>query len=450
MNITVERLPECKARLSAEIPAETVAETRREIVSVYARQAKVPGFRPGKIPAAVIEKRFAESIEGELKDRLARSAYVEARSQKSLAILGIAQVERDQIDGDGTYRLDVEVVTEPEVEVPEYKGIAVEIPKLEVSEESVEGYLENTRKQQAVPVDVKRPAVRGDLVVVRYSGSLEGAPLAEALEGEAGPLAAGEEHWVELPEEGEESRHFIPGLADALLEMSAGDSKTFEAAFAEDFPVAAVAGKTVSYEVAVTQVKERDLPALDDAFAERLGVSSLEELKTRVRGQFEAQRERMRTQIIDNQILGKLSQDASFDLPQHIVFGETQRQVNQMVSRGYEQGMTEEDIAKNQEDLIRSAEEQARNNVKVMFLLDQIAGKEGITVSDDELSRHIAMMAYREGRPVKKVARELRDRDAIGELRHDIRVSKTIAFLRDQAVVTEVDPPAEGEAPAAS
>jgi trigger factor len=94
MNISVERLPECKARLSAAIPAETVNKTRREIVSAYTTQAKVPGFRPGKIPLAVIEKRFAGPIEDELKDRLARSAYAEARTKEDLIILGIAEVER--------------------------------------------------------------------------------------------------------------------------------------------------------------------------------------------------------------------------------------------------------------------------------------------------------------------------------------------------------------------
>ena len=152
----------------------------------------------------------------------------------------------------------------------------------------------------------------------------------------------------------------------------------------------------------------------------------------------------MRVQVIDNQILATLTKDASFEVPQHIVFNETQRQVNQMVSRGYQQGMSEEDITKNQEDLIRSAEEQAKNNVKVMFLLDQIADKEGITVSDDELTQHVAMIAYRQGRPLKKVAREFRDREAFGELRHDIRINKTIALLRENAVLNEVDAP-EGE-----
>ena len=445
MNITVERLPECKARLSAAIPADTVTKTRREIVSAYATQAKVPGFRPGKIPTAVIEKRFADSIEGELKDRLARSAYSEARTKESLTILGIAQVEREQFEADGSYMLAVEVVTEPDVEVPEYKGITVEVAKMDVTDEMVDNYLDNTRKQHALPVDVDQAARPGDLAVIDYTASLDGQPLADQVEKEVGPLATGTDHWVDLPEEGQEPREFIPGLAAAVLGMSKGETKTFDATFAEEFPVAVVAGKTVSYEVTVTQVKARELPELNDAFAATLGLESLEQLKERVRGQFEQQRERMRTQIIDNQILGKLTKDASFDVPQHIVFNETQRQVNQMVSRGYEQGMSEEDISNNQEDLIRSAEEQAKNNVKVMFLLDQIADKEGITVSDDELTRHVAMIAYRQGRPLKKVAREFRDRNAFPELRHDIRVNKTIQLLRENAVINEIEAPQEGE-----
>lgn len=441
MNISVERLPECKARLSAAIPAETVNKTRREIVSAYTTQAKVPGFRPGKIPLAVIEKRFAGPIEDELKDRLARSAYAEARTKEDLIILGIAEVEREVFEADGSYMLAVEVVTEPKIEIGNYKGIPVEITKMEVSDEMINGYLDNTRKQQATPQDSDKAAGPGDLAVISYTASLEGEPLADKIETEAGPLASGDDHWVDLPEEGAEPREFIPGLAAAVVGLGAGETKTFDATYAEDFPIAAVAGKTVSYEVTVKQVKERQLPELNDDFAKAIGAESVDVLRERVRAQFEMQRERMRSQIIDNQILGHLNQDATFDLPQHIVFNETQRQVNEMVSRGYEQGMTESDFQENQEDLLKNAETQAKNNVKTMFILDEIAKAEGITVDDNEMSQRVAMIAYQQRRPIKKVARELRDRNAFGEIRQDILISKTIEFLRANATVTEVDPP---------
>ncbi|MEX2579575.1 MAG: trigger factor [Verrucomicrobiales bacterium] len=443
MNISVERLPECKARLSAEIPADVVNETRKQIVSKYADQAKIPGFRPGKIPNSVIEKRFANPIQDELKDRLARSAYQEAREKEDLNILGIAQVEREQFEADGTYMLAVEVVTEPEIEVADYKNIPVEVTKLEVTDEMVDGYLTSTRKQQAQPKDTDRAAAPGDLAVINYVATLDGKPLAEQIEEEAGPLAKGEDHWVDIPEEGEEPREFIPGISRAVVGMSAGDTQTIDAEFPEDFPVPAVAGKTVAYEVTVSQVKERELPELNDEFAQAIGAESVEALRENVRGQFQQQHERMRNQIIDNQILGHLNEEVSFDIPQHIVFNETQRQVNQLVQRGYEQGMSESDIEQNQEDLLKNAETQAKNNVKTMFILDEIAEKEGIGVSEEELSQRVMMIAMQQQRPIKKVARELRDNNAFGEIRQDILISKTIEFLRANATIKEVEPPAE-------
>ncbi|MEM6278819.1 MAG: trigger factor [Verrucomicrobiota bacterium] len=441
MNISVERLPECKARLSAEIPADTVKKTRKQIVAAYAQQAKVPGFRPGKIPTSVIEKRYATPIEDELKDRLSRSAYQEANTKEKLAILGVSQVEREQFEADGSYMLAVEVVTEPEVEIADYKEIPVEVQKMEVTDDMIDDYLKNMAKQQAVPTDVERAAAPGDLVVADYTATLDGEPLVDKLEKEAGPLAKGESHWIDVPEEGEEPREFIPGISAQVNGLSAGDTKQFEAEFAEDFPVEAVAGKKVNYDLTVTQVKEREIPTIDDEHAKAMGAESLDALKENVRGQFEQQQEQTRSQIIDNQILSHLNDEMTFDLPQHIVFNETQRQVNQMVSRGYEQGMSEQDIEQNQEDLLKSAETQAKNNVKTMFILDEIAEKEGLTVSEEEVSQRIMMIAMQQQRPPKKVARELRDNNAFGEIRQDILISKTIQFLRESAVVTEVDPP---------
>lgn len=443
MNISVERLPECKARLSAEIPAGTVEKTRKSIVGAYAAQAKVPGYRPGKIPAAVIEKRFATPIDEELRDRLARIAYGEAGENKSLKILGVSQVEREEFAADGSFMLAVEVITEPEVEVKEYKEIPVEVQKVEVTDEMVDGYLTNMRKQQAAPTDVDRAAAAGDLAVVNYTGTLDGASFEEELEEHAGPLAKGNDHWVDIPEEGEEPREFIQGLAEAVIGMSAGDKKTIESEYAEDFPVEFVGGKTVSYEIEVTQIKERELPELNDGFAAAIGAESVDALKEKVREQFEQQMEQSRNQMIDNQILGFLNEDVDIELPQHIVFNETQRQVNQMVSRSYEQGMTETDVEGSQEDLVKSAETQAKNNVKTMFILDEIAKKEGLTVAEEEVSQRIMMMAMQQQRPPKKVARELRDKNAFGEIRQDILISKTIEFLRSSAKITEVDAPAE-------
>lgn len=445
MKISVERLPDCKARLTAEIPAETANAERKGIVAAYAAQAKLPGFRPGKIPTSVVEKKFGAEIDSELKDRLARKAYAEAREKEKLEILGIAKVEKDQLESDGSFTMEVEVVTEPEVEIKNYKEIPVELTKMEITDEMVNGFIDNMRKQKAEPKDTDRASAAGDILVANYTATLDGEPLADKLEQEAGPLAAGEDHWIELPEEGEQPREFIPGLAAGCVGMAPGDTRTIEAEFPEDFPIEPIAGKTVSYEVTANTVKERELPPLDEEFAKGLGLESVEALKEAVTAQYEQQQANMRNEIIDNQILGYLNEEATFDLPEHIVFNETQRQVNEMVTRGYQQGVAHEEIEANQEQLLQSAETQAKNNVKTMFILDQIAENEGIQVTEEETTQRIVQMAMQAQRPVKKFARELRDNNKFGEIRQDILISKTIEFLRSNATITEVDPPEEKE-----
>jgi len=443
MNISVERLPECRARLSADVPTSEVAKARQSIVAAFQQQAKVPGFRPGKTPASVVEKKFAGEIDSELRDRLARQSYAQAYEEEKVEILGIVSVERELFESDGSYSLVVEIVTEPEIDVPDYKGIPVEIGKLEVTESMIDGYIESSRKRMAELKDADRASAPGDVLVVNYSGTLDGEPLADRLDDQqAGPFASGEDFWVEIPEEGEEPREMIPGFSLAVAGMSPGEERTVEIEIPGDFPLENLAGKTVVYEVSATEVKERELPEVDADFAAGLGAGSVEELRELVREQFERQYEDMRNRLIDDRILSHLNEEVDVELPQHIVFNETQRQVNDMVMRSYQEGMGPEQIEEQREDLVKAAEEQAKNNVKTLFVLETIAGREGIRVTDDELTRRINLMAMQQNRPVKKIARELRDEDRIDDLRRDLLISKTIEFLRENASINEVDLPA--------
>ncbi|MEM7697069.1 MAG: trigger factor [Verrucomicrobiota bacterium] len=443
MNVSVERLPDCKALVSAEIPADEVSKTRKTVVGLFANQANVPGFRPGKTPTSVIEKRYAGPILDETKDRLARSVYAEAQEKHDLALLGISSVEREDITPEGAYLMAVEVVVEPDVEVKaeDYQGIPVEVPRFETSDEMIDGHLTNLRERAAEFEPTERASEPTDVVIISYQGTFEGKPATEAFGEQFKILESHEDHWVNLPGEGQEAQAFIPGFAEALVGKSAGDEVSIESTFPDDFGAEEIAGKTLYYDVTVTEVRERKLPELDEEFAKSQGVETLEELREQVVEMFKQQYGRYRDQMIDNQILGKLNEEMSFDLPEHIVFGETQRQVNQMAARGYEQGMSEEQLEESQEDLVKSAENQAKNNVKTLFILNQIAAAEGLKASDDELSRRVSMMAMQQGRPVKKLARELRENNGFDDIRQDIVVSKTIEFLRESAVVTETDPP---------
>ncbi len=443
MNISVERLPECKANINVEIDADQVTETRNSIVSAFTSQAQVPGYRPGKTPQKVVEKRFARPIQEELTERLLGLAFGKVQEDEKLPIIGIETIGKQEVETDGRFVLEAEVITEPDFELSDYKGISVEVPKREVTDELVTDYLTQMQKYTAEREEVERAAAAGDRSIVSYTATLKDAAEGEDLEalvGENGKiLITAEDHTAELPAEGADAQEFIPGLAAAIVGMQPNETKSFEATFADDFGLAELQGRTLTYDLTLNKVEEYQLTELDDKFAETFGAESLEELQGRVREQYQSQFDQEKNQIIENQILTKLNEEHSFDLPQHMVFNETQRQVNEMVMRGYQQGISQEQVAEQQEALMSNAQQTAMQNVKTLFLVEQIAENEGIKVSDEEVYMHIQMMAQQEQRPLKKVMKELQQKNAIGQIKQQIVFGKTVELLRSEAQITEVE-----------
>ncbi len=448
MNISLERLEDCKAKLTAEVPSSVAEETKGNITKAFASQAKVPGFREGKIPTSVIKKRYATQIEEELKERLVRQALGEASEKEKVNIMGIVQIEREVFEADGAFSLIVEVVLEPDAQVKDYKEIPVEVPKMEITDKVINDSLQAIRKNLAEMVEVDRAATIDDIVTFGYEAKVDDDTKAAWVEKQLSFFTEYDGCEVELLENEEDLREPLPGIAAAVTGMKTGDVNEIEIEFPEDFGAEDLAGKKITYQVTVSAVKERELPELDDELAKKIGTEDLNDLKDKVRQQNEQERDKTRNQIIQNRILTHLNDELEFDLPQHVLFNETQFQVNQMVQRGYQQGLQEEDIQENQEQLVSSAEQQARQNVKTNFILRQIAEAEGLSVSDEEFSQKLMMDAMQQGIPAKKYFRELRKKGGFDEIRGNILLSKTLEFLTASATITEVDMPEDDEAKA--
>ncbi len=448
MNISLERLEDCKAKLTAEVPSSVAEEAKADITKAFAGQAKVPGFREGKIPVSVIKKRYAAQIEEELKERLVRQVLGEAGEQEKIKIMGIVKIEREIFEADGAFSLIVEVVLEPDTQVKDYKEIPVDVPKMEITDDVIEDSLQAIRKNLAKMVEVERAAATDDIVTFSYQAKIDEETKASWIEKQLSFFTEYEGCEVELLENEEELREPLPGIAAAVAGMKTGDVNDIEIQFPEDFGAEDLAGEKITFQVTVTAVKERELPELDDEMAKKIGTEDLADLKEKVRQQNEQEREKVRSQIIQNRILTHLNDELEFEIPQHILFNETQFQVNQMVQRGYQQGLQEDDIQKNQEELVSSAEQQAKQNVKTNFILRQIAEVEGLSVSDEELSQKLMMDAMQQGIPAKKYFRDLRKKGGFDEVRSNILLSKTLEFLAASATITETDLPEEDEAKA--
>jgi len=199
----------------------------------------------------------------------------------------------------------------------------------------------------------------------------------------------------------------------------------------------------VVFAVTVAAVKARELPPLDDDLAAKVSEGkTLDEVREQIRAGLLAEHERMRANLVTNQVLAHLGERLEFELPEHLLFNETQRQVNDMVYESYQRGADENLIREHQGEIMESAQTRAKMNLKTTFILEKIAEAEGITATDEEVSRQAIMIASQSGKPIKKVLRDIQEKNGLVRIRHDVTMSKTLNFLRSKAVITEVDAPA--------
>ncbi|MGB5560250.1 MAG: trigger factor, partial [Paracoccaceae bacterium] len=357
MNIVVEKQPNCVATLRVEIPADKVKGQRDQIVRGYSSKARVPGFRPGKAPRAIIEKRFDKEISEELNEALFNEAFDEAMKQEeTLKVLdfGMPQDLTTQPDGGISF---VSILTlAPEFTLPEYKGVSVTVPPLDVPDEDVQAQLTALQERFADFKDIEgRPAAMADYAVLDYTSSVDGKPTEEFLGKSAGFLTGREGFWVRLDE-----KAFLPGFAAQLVDMNAGDSKEITITLPEDFPVADLQNREIVFSTTLKELKEAILPALDDELATKLAPGkTIADITEIIRENMQQERKRKIDDMKVNQIVAHINSLVDFELPEELVNQETQSQADALVQRGVQSGMTEDEIASQQAEIFASAGNQA-------------------------------------------------------------------------------------------
>ncbi|TAE76495.1 MAG: trigger factor [Verrucomicrobia bacterium] len=435
MNIIVEKQPNCLATLRVEVPSDTVSTVRAKIVTGYASQAKIAGFRPGKAPKSVIEKKFQGAIGEELEDRLVRQAFDEALRKEALKVLNFGLPQNLIHNSDGTVTFHAQLTLAPEVQLPNYKGITVKAPSTEVSDTEVDAQLEGLRERFADYADIEdRAAESGDLAVIDFSSSLDGQPLEEALGKPAGYLAGREGFWLKL-----DDSSFLPGFAAEIAGLKIDESKDIALTIPEDFPLADLRGREVVFHVTLKGLKQTVLPALDDEFAGKVtGGKTLEELRSLAKRQIEVEKRRRIDDHKVNQIVEHFNSLVEFELPEDLLRHETQGQADALVERGMKSGMSEDEINAQQAEIFATAGDQARTNLKTNFILQEIARIENIAVSDNELINHLAMIAQSRKQDPKKFIKELQRKGRLPGIRNSMLVGKAIDFVLEHATVEEI------------
>ena len=443
MNVTIENLAPCRKALRVDVDAKTVDDTFKDVTQTFQREAKLPGFRPGKVPLSVIEKNFTKALEDETRRKLLNESYSRALKDHNIHAVGNPEIETIQFGRGQDFQVKFTVETAPEFELPEYKGLPAKKEKRTVTDGDVEKAIDVLRERVADYKDVERAAQTGDFVVVNYTGTSEGKPLTEF-----SPTARGLTHqenfWMEI-----KPGHFVPGFTEQLVGTSKGEKKTITVEFPQDFVAPQLVGKKAEYQVEIIQVKEKALPELNDEFATKWGAENLQSLKEGVRKDLETELQNNQRKAIRTQLVEGLSNRVQCELPQSLIDGETRNVIYDIVLENQRRGISKEKIDEQKDQIFNFASANAKERLKTSFLLGRVAEKEGIKVTQEEIANRVLYMAQQQQTKPEALIKELKKNNGFPQIHENILLAKVVDFLEQHAAVEEVEPAPEPAQPTA-
>ncbi len=433
MDIETNETSETRREVIVTFSADDIASEEKGILREFGRQARIPGFRPGKAPEHLLRKRFANEIREEMKRKILRSGYEKMEKETDFDPLNIVEIDDPDLDAEPPVSLKLVVDIKPAFDLPEYKGMALAKESTEVTDEEIDQAVEHAIGRHAEFNKVDRAAEKGDYVRCSYEGKIDGESIAEEVKDR--PMYGTQTGTWE--EAGAENAPGISEIADALVGMKEGDQKTVDASFAEDHDVEFLRGKTVAYDLEVLEVRERKLPELTEEFLKTLGVDSEEQLREQTAESIQAQKEQASEGKMREEASRRLGELVDFPLPESLVSAETNQILTQYMGRQMQQGASEEDFEKNREALFASADEEARKKVKLDLILDEIAEAEKVEVTEEDMSNFLYSYSMQVRRSPEEIVKELqKDRGRIADIQRNIRRSKTVGQVVEQAEIT--------------
>jgi trigger factor len=444
MNVVVENLPNCITTLKVEVDPEKVSKVWNDVAGTYTKLARIPGYRAGKAPKAIIEKKFQKEIREELEKKLLSEACKEAIQEKGLKVLSLTQVDDIEIGEDKTMKFTATLVTRPDFQLPVYKGLVVPLKPTDVTDAEIDESLNELRDQAADFKDVTedRGTQMQDFVIIDYRGTIDGAPVSEKFPKAGQPLSGNDDFWIHMVHEA-----FFPGFSEALEGAKPGETRSFDIEVPADFPVEGLPGQKIHYEVTIKGIKEKVLPELNDEFAGSIVKGkTLEELRKVAREEIERRKKNDVEMAKRSEIMRQLLSQVECELPVDMVRTETRRILSDIVRENQARGVPDEELRQNEQEILGGAAQSARDRLKGTFILLKVADAENIKPTQQEFDQRIAYLAQRYDMKVDKLLKKLDERNAIDQILEEVLTSKVLDFLAANASVSTI--PAVTPAPA--
>jgi len=428
MKASLEDISQVKKKLSVEIDAK---EVNRKLNSAYGKirkTTKIPGFRPGKVPRKILESYFGSQVEADVISELINESFPNAVNETNAFPLGQPELEKGPVKLDEKFVYSATMEVRPEFEVKDYLGLEAEKELVAIGDDEVLKRLEQVREGNGKPVSLEepRPIRNGDLAVINYQGFENDQPL-EEMKNENFSLNVGRSE-------------IHPKFDEALIGLNIDDKKEIVVDFAEDYANVNLKGKTIRFEVSIVDIKERNLPELNDAFAKSLGADfeDLNGLKEAIKKDVEIQ-EKNRVELdLKRKLLAKISEGTTFEVPQVLIDAEIAFSIKNLQSNFERSGSSFEKAGISPEMLKQQFAPSSESRVRERLILGQIAKQDEITLSDDDFTEGLKNLARGMGQDVETVKKYYEARGEVDIIKERMIEQKTLNYLVENAKIKEV------------
>lgn len=438
MSVQVENLEKSMAKLTVTVSAEDFEKALQRAYQKQKKNISIPGFRKGKVPRQVIEKMYGAGVFYEdAANSILPGAYADAAKESGLDITSTPQIDVTQIEKGKDFIFTATVALKPDVVLGQYKGVEVPKPDRTVTDEDVEKALKEEQEKNARQITVEDGgAENGDSVVMDYEGKIDGEPF------EGG---SAKNHTLVLG-----SGSFIPGFEDGLLGVKGGETRDVEVTFPEDYHAEELKGKKAVFTCKVEKVTRKELPELDDEFAQEVSeFDTLDAYKADVRKNLETKKEEAARQEIKDNAVSKAAQNSTIEIPAPMIDTQADRMIDNFARRLQAQGMSMQQYMQftgSDENMMREqVKPQAEIQIRNQLTLEKIAETENIQVSDEELDQEIEKMAKAYNLEPDKMKEIIGDEEK-ENIRKDLAEQKAMDLVADAAVeVEKKEEPAKAE-----
>jgi len=427
MNIEIEEVGPCKKLLKFDIPKEAIDDEWQKQLKEVSKMAKVPGFRKGKAPRKLLEKNYGDKIMDDVKRAVVSGSYQQAIEENKLSPIGDPDIGNFDLELGKPLKFEITLEVLPTFELGDYKGMKLQRKPVSVTDEDIDKALETISKQKAQLTIVKTGKVKvEDFIICDCEVGINDEVVWSDQELEV--MVSGS-HVADIN---------VPDLKDRLVGAKSGDKVSVDAELGDSFSVEQHRNKSAKMEISIKEIKRPKSPKIDDELAKQVGYDTLGELKEFMSKRLEMEKKRMAEGEMQEQISSKLIEMADFEMPEDMIKHHTNERLHKYQLDLVNKGTPQEEIEKHTEDMKSASEEAVVRDFKMSLVLEHIAEKERIFVTEDDVNRRISEMAGMYGLDAAGMKKQLEKMNSMSNLRHQLRESKTLNLLMKEANIEEV------------